>query len=55
MTETISTIQFAERVKTIKNKAKVNEELDEAQIWKKKYNELLERLKTENNSLIEPN
>ena len=37
--ETNSTLQFAERVKTIKNEAKVNEEVDEARYWKKKYEE----------------
>ena len=39
--ETSSTLKFAKRVKMIKNKAVVNEESSEAEIWKKKYMDLL--------------
>ena len=38
--ETLSTLQFAERAKKIKNKAIVNEEANE-KFFQKKYNELL--------------
>lgn len=43
MKETLSTLQFAERAKKIKNKAVVNEENNE-KYFKKKYMELMQEV-----------
>lgn len=41
--ETISTLKFAQRAKMIKQKAIVNEENNNAEYWKNKFNDLLQK------------
>jgi hypothetical protein len=41
--ETISTLKFAQRAKMIKQKAIVNEENNNAEYWKNKFNDLLKK------------
>jgi hypothetical protein len=44
--ETLSTLKFAQRAKMIRQKPVVNEENNNAEYWKSKFNELLKKVAT---------
>ena len=44
--ETVSTLKFAQRAKMIRQKPVVNEENNNAEYWKSKFNELLKKVAT---------